>query len=112
MDVDKSKYEKSFETISYAGQSKSESMEVIRAAKQFDFDGAEVHLKKAKEFLIKSHQIQTDLIFEESKGNSVEVDIILVHAQDHLSMAQTMYDLSEEIVDVYKTIIKYCKGGH
>lgn len=111
MELDKNKYEKSFETISYAGQAKSESMEVIRKAKQFDFEGAEIHLKQSKVLLTKAHQIQTDLIFAESRGNSVDVDIILVHAQDHLSMAQTMYDLSEEIIDIYKTIVKYCKGG-
>ena len=35
----------------------------------------------------KAHAFQTKLITEEASGNSVEVNVLLIHAQDHLMNA-------------------------
>ena len=32
------------------------------------------------------------------------VNIILVHAQDHLTMAQVMRDMAEQFMDLYQTV--------
>ena len=102
--MDKEKYSISFETISFAGNSKSEAMEAMRCARKFEFKKAIEHLDKAKEFMNQAHQIQTNMIVQESRGESVEVNVILVHAQDHLVMAQMMYDMAEEIIMIYRNI--------
>ena len=40
-----------------------------------------------KEEMHKAHAFQTKLITEEASGNSVEVNVLLIHAQDHLMNA-------------------------
>lgn len=104
--VDEQKYETSFETISYAGGSKSASFEALALAKLGKFDEAEAQLAEARRLMNEAHNLQTAMITEEARGNSVEVNIILVHAQDHLSMAQTALDFAEEFVTLYKTLFE------
>ena len=41
---------------------------------------------------------------QEAEGNPVPVNIILVHAQDHLTMAQVMRDMAEQFMDLYQTV--------
>lgn len=107
--MDKKKYLKSFETISHAGVSKSESSEAMMYAKSYNFKEAGEHLILAKDSLIKAHQLQTDLIVEECQGKGVSVDIILVHAQDHISMAQMMFEVANEVITLY-SVIQELKG--
>ena len=45
--------------------------------------------------MLEAHEFQTEMITQEASGNIVPVNIILVHSQDHLSMAMTAQDLSE-----------------
>lgn len=62
-------------------------MRVISEAKQGHFKEAEELLKSAEEKLNQSHVAQFDLIQKEAEGERVPVNIILVHAQDHVTMA-------------------------
>ena len=47
---------------------------------------------------------QHDALQQEAEGNPVPVNIILVHAQDHLTMAQVMRDMAEQFMDLYQTV--------
>lgn len=97
-------YEASFTLIGIAGDSKAESMEAINCAKKGDFEGARSHLAAADETMVKAHDAQTEMLQQEAEGNPVKVNIILVHAQDHLTMAQIMRDMAEQFVDLYQTV--------
>ena len=50
------------------------------------------------------------MIQEEANGSPVEVNIILVHAQDHLTMAMMARDNAEEFIHLYR-VIKELKEG-
>ena len=102
--VDEQKYENSFETISFAGTAKSAAMEAIAAGSRGDFDEAEQLLKQAEECMLEAHHLQTNMITQEMRGNSVEVNIILLHAMDHLSMAQTAMDMAAVILQLQKEV--------
>lgn len=97
-------YEASFTLIGIAGDSKAESMQVIDCCKQGDFEGARKHLAAADETMVKAHDAQTEMLQQEAEGNPVPVNIILVHAQDHLTMAQVMRDMAEQFMDLYQTV--------
>ena len=73
-------YEASFTLIGIAGDSKAESMQAIDCCKQ------------------------AEMLQQEAEGNPVPVNIILVHAQDHLTMAQVMRDMAEQFMDLYQTV--------
>lgn len=104
--MDDEKYLPAFQIIMNAGNSKSKSMEAIEAARNFDFELAEKCLKEAAEELHLAHEAQTEMISAEAGGNPIDVNIILVHSQDHLTMAMMAKDFAEEMINVYKSIKK------
>lgn len=108
--MDENDYKTSFELILVAGDSKTESMMAITAARNGDLVKAEEHLKVANEKLIEAHAIQTNMIQQEAMGNSVPINVILVHSQDHLTMAIVTRDLAEEIVKLYEVIHEFKKA--
>ena len=93
-------YQVSFEIIATAGDSKGYSMDAICDAKKGDFESAQEKLKEANKGLLKAHELQTDMISQEAGGDSVPVNIILVH----LTMANVALELAEEMISLYKTI--------
>ncbi len=97
-------YEASFTLIGIAGDSKAESMAAIECGKKGDFEGARKHLAAADEAMVKAHDAQTDMLQREAEGNPVPVNIILVHAQDHMTMAQVMRDMAEQFLDLYQAL--------
>ncbi len=104
------KYAAAFELIMNAGNAKSKALMAVEAAREFQFEEAEGYLKEAEEDMRKAHQSQFDMIQEEANGSPVEVNIILVHAQDHLTMAMMARDNAEEFINLYR-VIKELKEG-
>lgn len=102
--MDENRYNTAFELILNAGNSKSQSLLALEAAREFDFEEAEKCLKEAEMELRAAHKAQVDMIQSEAQGNPVELNIILVHAQDHLTMAMMAKDFTEEFVGLYKMI--------
>ncbi len=98
-------YQDAFQLIAMAGDSKSDSMRAINEAKQGHFEEAEELLKIAEEKLNQSHIAQYHLIQKEANGDKVPVNIILIHAQDHVTMAIIMKDMAAEIVALYKQLL-------
>lgn len=104
--IEEEKYETSFEIISLAGASKSTSFAAIQSAKEGKREEAEKLLRDAQGLMLKAHHLQVSMITSETRGDSVEVNIILVHAQDHLTMAQISLDFAEEFIGLYSEIQK------
>lgn len=92
--------------IAGAGDAKSDAMEAIAAAKSGKFEEARDLIRKAAAALQSTHDIQTQLIRDEMSGKSHETTLLMVHAQDHLTSAQMMRDIAEEITDLYELIMK------
>ncbi len=90
-----------FELISQAGDARSSAMLALRAARTGGFDEARALLAQAETALSAAHQLQTDLVQSEARGDRVPVNIILIHAQDHLTSAMVVRDLAEELVHIY-----------
>jgi len=90
--------------IAGAGDSRSYCMEAIDSARGGEFDEAKDLLKKAVDAMIKTHEVQTDLIREEMEGKGGAVSLLMVHAQDHLNLALIMRDLAEEFIVLYERL--------
>lgn len=91
-----------FQLILFAGNGRSYAMEAIEEAKKGNFQKAEELIKKAGEEISKAHSFQTELIQQEAQGQTVDVNILLVHAQDHLMTSMVVRDLANEIIELYK----------
>ena len=102
----------SFQLILHAGNSKSFSMEGIKLAYENHFDEAAQKIEEANVELTIAHKSQYDLLSDYSSGKGVELDILLVHAQDHVTSAALMLDLAKEIINLNKKIyLAEQKGG-
>lgn len=97
-------YDQAFAIITSAGSSKSNSMMAIRCARQGDFEAARALLAEADHDLHEAHRAQTELLTEEARGHSIPVNIILVHAQDHLTGALLVRDLADEFIFLHEQL--------
>ena len=97
-------YEIAFGIIGYAGDSRSLSIEAVKAAEVGDYETAAEKLRKAVEELNNAHAIQTDMLQKEAAGDKVELSLLMVHAQDHFAMALMQKDFAEQMITMYKRI--------
>ncbi|MBO4358775.1 MAG: PTS lactose/cellobiose transporter subunit IIA [Erysipelotrichaceae bacterium] len=87
--------------IAEAGDSKSYSFEAMNAAADGDFDEAGKLLASAKESLLRAHQAHTELLVADA-NEGIELNFLIVHASNHLSIADLSADLAEQIIKVYE----------
>ncbi|AYE35127.1 PTS lactose/cellobiose transporter subunit IIA [Clostridium septicum] len=90
------------------GDSKSYVMEAIEEARNRNIEKARELIKKADTQLRNAHSIQTELIQNEARGEKITVELLMVHAQDHLMNAITVRDLGEQLVNMYEMFLKEC----
>ena len=64
-------------------------------------DEAKEKLDAADAELFEAHHAQTDLLQKYASGTEVKIEIIMVHAQDHLMTAILARELVEEIINVH-----------
>lgn len=91
-----------FGLITNSGEARSYAMEALREARNENFEKAEEMIKEAEEKLLIAHKSQTELIQMEAAGEKMEINILLIHAQDHLMNAITIKDLAIEIIELHK----------
>lgn len=91
-----------FSIILHAGDARSHALEALRYAREQKFTEAEESMAQAKTQLIAAHRIQTDLLQAEARGEKQEINLLLIHAQDHLMTAMLAKDLIEEMILMLK----------
>ncbi len=95
----------SMQIIASAGMSRSCSIEALGFARKGDFEESEKKLKEAETFYYEAHEYQTELITKETSSEEpFNLNLILVHAQDHLTMALISIDNAKELIEIYKRI--------
>ncbi|WP_414043962.1 PTS lactose/cellobiose transporter subunit IIA [Macrococcus sp. EM39E] len=95
-----------FQIILYGGNGRSSAMEAIQEAKEGNFEEADRLIEEANTELNKAHKFQTELLQNEARGNKNDINIILIHSQDHLMNAITVKDMAQEFIDLYKGGLK------
>lgn len=96
----------SFQIITHAGGAKSKCFEAMKAAKNGQFELAEVLINEAQENFLEAHKVHATLIQKEANGESVLMTLLLSHAEDQLMNAEMSKDMALEFINVYKLISK------
>lgn len=96
--------EKIMQIIINSGDARSIAFKALESAKKGCFEEAQEHLQKAKEKSLQAHKVQTTMLGKEASGARTSVDLIMVHAQDHLMTAMLARELIGELVNVYKRL--------
>lgn len=93
----------SFSIILHAGNATNACVEAMQKAKEKNYDKAEKLLAEAAVEINLAHQVQKDLLVDVANNKKMVIDIILIHAQDHLTSAMTLKIVAEEIIELYRT---------
>lgn len=97
--------EQAMNIIANSGSARSCLIEAIKKAKNFNFDEAQALVKEAEEYFKLAHEIQTSLISYEMKSEqTLALNLMMVHAQDHLTMATLQRENTKEFIEMYKVI--------
>ncbi len=97
-------YDIPFQIVAVAGNARSLALMAVESAREGDMEQAESYLKEANESCLEAHKVQTQLLTNEAQGNAMEVNLIMVHAQDHLTMATLALENAKEFINLYKLI--------
>lgn len=90
------------ELVVNGGDARSKAMEAIRLAAKGEFEAAQHALEESEDALNCAHEFQTEMIQAQINGEEIEVNLLMVHGQDHLMNAITVKDLAAEMVSMYK----------
>ena len=93
----------SFGIIVAAGHARTLAFEALKAARKHDFEAAHRLLEESGKAALEAHRQQTALLSKEANGDHTPVDVMLVHAQDHLMTAMLAQELIEEILYLHET---------
>ena len=88
--------------VGNAGEGRSLAFEALNEAKKGNFEKAEQLLKESQKRTLAAHEIQTQLICNEADGNKTEMNLLMVHAQDHLMTSMLARELITELIEKYK----------
>ena len=94
------------ELVVNAGNGRSCAIQAIREARAGRFAQAQELLDECNESLLACHKTQTDLVQAELKGEEVKLNLLMVHAQDHIMNAMTVRDIATEIIAMIKEMKK------
>ena len=92
------------ELIIQAGASKSYAMEALRAAKIGHWNEVDTHLENSRLAAKSAHDIQTNLIGMDEGCGKVPVNLIMVHAQDHIMTAMLAKEMIQELIELHRQL--------
>lgn len=87
-----------FTIILHSGNARTEIHHAFKAMREGEFDKAQQHLEASNEEILKAHRSQTELLQSYASGKKIEMEIIMVHAQDHLMNTMTLREVAIEMV--------------
>ncbi|MCI6157003.1 PTS lactose/cellobiose transporter subunit IIA [Peptoniphilaceae bacterium SGI.137] len=103
-EVNEKDYELIFQIILSAGQARTTAEEAMNKLEEYDFDAFDRLIEQAKTEYIQCHEMQTGMLNKEASGERNEVNIFLVHAQDHITMASLTLDHARRFRKIYEEL--------
>ena len=88
--------------IAFSGDARSSAFQALEEAKRGNFDRADELMAQSRAQLTEAHHSQTDLLAAEAQGNKLEVNVLLVHSQDHLMTSMLAQELIGELIQLHK----------
>ncbi|MBO0451892.1 PTS cellobiose transporter subunit IIA [Candidatus Enterococcus murrayae] len=96
--------EVAFQIILSSGDARTLVHEAFAQMRAEKFNDAESLLNEANDSLVKAHKVQTELLQQYANGERIEMEIIMVHAQDHLMTTMTLREVALEMLSLYKKV--------
>ncbi len=92
----------SMQIIAGAGDAKGLAFDALEEAKKGNFKQAQDFIRQSEEASKTAHKAQMDLLVAQANGEMGAVDVLLVHAQDHLMTTLLAQELIKELIRLYE----------
>ncbi|KGY13997.1 molecular chaperone TorD [Vibrio tubiashii] len=92
------------ELIINAGESKSLAMQALSCAKKGEWEEVDQLLMESTAAAKRAHGVQTELIGLDEGQGKVPVNLVMVHAQDHIMTSMLARELIEELINVHRKL--------
>lgn len=93
-----------FEIILNSGNARTVVHEAFADMRAGNYEAAAAKLEQSNDELLLAHQAQTKLLQEYASGTEIKIEIIMVHAQDHLMTTMTLREVALEMLELYKKV--------
>lgn len=93
-----------FGIILSSGNARTIVHEAFAAMREGNYEKAKELLEQSNEELLEAHHAQTKLLQEYASGTEIKIEIIMVHAQDHLMTSMTLREVALEMLELYKKV--------
>lgn len=88
--------------IANSGDARSFAFQALEEAKAGHFSEADQLLSQSNKSITLAHKAQTELLTDEANGKKNEINVLLIHSQDHLMTSMLAIELINEIILLYK----------
>lgn len=88
--------------IAYSGDARTLAFRALEEAKSGNYEEAKDLLKESNEAAMQAHKAQTELLTAEANGKEHDINVLLIHSQDHLMTSILAQELVKEIIQLYK----------
>lgn len=90
-----------FQIIASVGSARSCYIEAIQEAKKGNFAGAEELMAQGDQDFAAGHHAHAGLITKEANQETIDLKLLLMHAEDQLMSAEGFKYIAQEFIDVY-----------
>lgn len=91
-----------FNIILHSGNAKTKIHMAFKSMREADFTTTTQLLEEANQEILEAHKSQTELLQSYANGTKIDMEIIMVHAQDHLMTTMTMREIAIEMSYLYQ----------
>lgn len=88
--------------IANSGDARSFAFRALEETKKGNYEEAQKLMEASKESSLKAHKVQTELLVSEAEGEKTEINVLLIHSQDHLMTSILAQELIKEIIILHK----------
>ncbi|MDN6195338.1 MAG: PTS cellobiose transporter subunit IIA [Atopostipes suicloacalis] len=96
--------EVAFTIILHSGEARTLVHEAFKDMRESKYEESMEKLDESDEKLVEAHKSQTKLLKEYAGGEEINMEIIMVHAQDHLMSTMTLREVALEMLAFYKKV--------
>ena len=79
-----------------------DAFHALQEAKAGNYEEAKKLMAESQEKALEAHHIQTGLLTDEGNGEGPQVNLLLVHAQDHLMTSMLAQELIAELIELHE----------
>ncbi len=93
---------RSFQLILFSGNARSLAYEALTMMKEKQEIEAKEKLAKAKEELLQAQRVHAQMLRDMAVGEMESVDLLTVHAEDHVTSSDCLVAMVTEIIEIYE----------